>query len=60
MGFSGGSAVKNPPQCRSLGWEDPLEKKMTIYYGILAWEIYGERNLVGYSPWDGKELDMTE
>ena len=24
---------------RSLGWEDPLEKKMTIYSGILAWEI---------------------
>ena len=60
MGFSGGSAVKNLPQYQSLGWEDPLEKKMTIHSGILAWKIYGERNLVGYSPWDGKELDMTE
>ena len=24
---------------RSLGWEDPLEKKMTAYSSILAWEI---------------------
>ena len=47
MGFPGGSAVKNPPQYRSLGWEDPLEKKMTIHSGILAWEIYGERKLGG-------------
>ena len=21
---------------------------------------HGQRNLAGYSPWDGKELDMTE
>ena len=26
-------------QVRSLGWEDPLEKKMAIYSSILAWEI---------------------
>ena len=24
---------------QSLGWEDPLEKEMTIYSSILAWEI---------------------
>ena len=24
---------------RSLGQEDPLEKRMATYYGILAWEI---------------------
>jgi len=23
----------------SLGWEDPLEKKMAIHSGILAWRI---------------------
>ena len=34
MGFPGGSVVKNPPSAkqkswvRSLGWENPLEKKM--------------------------------
>ena len=26
-------------QVRSLGWEDPLEKEMTIHSSILAWEI---------------------
>ena len=36
--------MKNPPamqetQVRSLGWEDPLEKGMAIYSGILAWKI---------------------
>ena len=34
--------VKNLPaiqktQVRSLGWEDPLEKGMTIHSSILAW-----------------------
>ena len=24
---------------RSLGWEDPLEKEMTIHSSILAWEV---------------------
>ena len=39
--------VKNPPatqetqemRVRFLGWEDPLEKGMTIYSSILAWRI---------------------
>ena len=36
--------VKNPPvmqeiQIRSLGDEDPLEKKMATHSNILAWEI---------------------
>ena len=36
--------VENPPakqemQVRSLGWEDPLEKKMATRLSILAWEI---------------------
>ena len=36
--------VKNPPAMRetwvrSLGWEDPLEKKMATRYSILAWRI---------------------
>ena len=43
-GFPGGSAVKNLPampkvqetQVQSLGWEDPLEKEMTIHYSVLA------------------------
>jgi len=39
-----GSVVKNTPtkqemQVQSLGWEDPLEKKMATHSSILAWEI---------------------
>ena len=26
-------------QVQSLGWEDPLEKKMTTHSSILAWKI---------------------
>ena len=36
--------VKNLPavqetQVQSLGWEDPLEKEMTIHSSIVAWRI---------------------
>ena len=36
--------VKNSPAMleswvRSLGWEDPLEKKVATHSSILAWEI---------------------
>ena len=46
MGFSGGSAVKNPPpvqemQIQSLDQEDPLEKKTATHSSILAWRIPG-------------------
>ena len=42
--FPGGSVVKTllsmqDAQVRSLGWEDPLEKGMTILSSILAWRI---------------------
>ena len=44
MGFPNGSVVKNLPAIQemrmwSLGQEDPLEKEMTTYSSILAWEI---------------------
>ena len=45
---------------RSLGQEGPLEEKMVIPSNILAGKIHGQRSLVGYSPWDHKESDMTE
>ena len=40
-GFPGGSVVKNLPatQDRSLGREDPLEKKMATHSSMLPWEI---------------------
>ena len=43
MGFPGDSEVKNLPmqetRVQSLGWEDPLEKKMATHSSILAWRI---------------------
>ena len=64
MGFPGGSASKNPPAIRetwvqSLGQEDPLEEEMALQYSCLE-NPYGQRSLMGYSPWGRKELDMTE
>ena len=38
---------------RFLAWEDPPEKGKATRSSILAWRI-------PYSPWDHKELDMTE
>ena len=45
--------VKNLParketQVQSLGWEDPLEKRMGTHCSILAWRIpWSEESLVG-------------
>ena len=48
--------------CRSLDWEDPLEKGMAPHSSLLAWRIpwTEETGLVGYSPWGRKELDATK
>ena len=43
---------------QSLGWEDPLEKEMPAHSSILAWKIPWTEDLVGYSPWAGKESDI--
>ena len=46
---------------QSLGQEDPLEKEMATLSSILAWRIPStEEPDVGYSPWGGKESDITE
>ena len=45
---------------RFLGWEDPLEKKWQPILVLLPGKSHGQRSLVGYSPWDHKESDMTE
>ena len=57
--------IKNLPAMweswvQSLGWEDPLEEGMATHSSILAGKSHGQRSLVGYSPWDCKELDMIE
>jgi len=33
---------------------------MAIHSSIPSWKIHRQRSLVHYSPWDHKELDMTE
>ena len=57
--------VKNLPamqetQARSLGWEDPLGKRMAIHSSILTWRIPWTEDLVAYCPWGCKESGMTE
>ena len=47
-------------QVQSLGQEDILGKEMATYSGILAWRILWTEEPMCYSPWDPKELDMTE
>ena len=58
--------VKNLPAMQetrppSLGWEDPLEKKMATHLpaSILAWRIPGtEVGVVSYSLW-GRRVGLT-
>ena len=57
-------AVKNLPamqetRVRSLDREDPLEKKLPTSV-FLPREFHGQRSLVGYTPWGGKEVDTAE
>ena len=33
---------------------------MATHSSILAWEIHGQKSLVGYSQWGCKESDVTE
>ena len=52
--------VMQETQVLSLGQEDTLEKGITTHSIFLSGEFHGQRSLVGYSPWDHKELDTTE
>ena len=42
----------------SLGQENPVEKEMQTTPVFLPGKSYGQRSLVGYSPWGRKQLDM--
>ena len=44
----------------SLSQEDPLEEEMETHSSILAWKIPWTKDLMVYSPWGCKELDVTE
>ena len=64
MGFPGGSEVKCLPAMQktwvlSLGQEDPL-KEMQSTPVLLPGKFQGQRSLVGYTQWEGKESYMTE
>ena len=39
---------------QSLGWKDTLEKEMATHPVFLPGEFYGQRSLVGDSPWGSK------
>ena len=57
--------VKNLPAMQktlvqSLGWKDPLEKRMAIHSSLLTWRIpMDTRSLVGYTPWGYTKPDTT-
>ena len=60
QGFPGRSVVKNLPAkqetwVQSMGWEDPLEKRLVTHSIFWPEEFHGL-----YSPWGCKEWDMTE
>ena len=57
--------VKNRPQCGRLGFDPwvrkiPWRRKWRPSPVFLPGEAHGQRSLVGYSPWDHRESDMTE
>ena len=64
-GFPRGQMVKNLPTTvqetwvQSLSWEYAWEKGMATTPVFLPGESHGQRSLAGSSPWDHKELDMT-
>ena len=64
--FSGGSNGKKIYlQCRRPGFDPwvgkiPCRRAWQPTPVFLPGEPHGQRNLVGYSPWSHKELDMTE
>ena len=44
-------------QFHSLGWEDPLEKRMATHSNILAWETLGTEDPGG--PWSMGSQSLT-
>ena len=64
MGFPGGSEVKasasNVGDPGSIPGKIPWRRKWQSTPVFLPGESHGRRSLVGYSPWGGKESDMTE
>ena len=56
---------ESAPQCRRCRfdpyiWKIPWRRKWQPTAVFLPGKSHGQRNLVGYSPWGHKELDMAE
>ena len=47
-------------QLQSLSWEDPWKRTWLLTPVFLPEKFYGQRSLVGYSPWGCKESNTTE
>ena len=69
MGFPGGTSGKEPAcGCRRhkrRGFEPwvgkiPWRRKQQLTPVFLPGESHGQRSWRGYSPWGGKESNMTE
>ena len=45
---------------RSLGWEDPLEKRMATHSSVLAWKIPWTEEPGGLQSMGSQELGMTK
>ena len=65
QGFPGGAVVKSLPAnagdmgdvgVRKIPWNRTWQPAPVFLPG----KLHGQRSLVGYSPWDHKESDMTE
>ena len=57
--------VRSPPAIRRPGFDPCVEKNLWRKEWLptplfLPGKFHRQRSLVGYSPWDHKELDMTE
>ena len=68
-GFPGGTSGKEPTCQRRRQKRQAFDPRVGKIPWRRAWqsipvflpgESHGERNLAGYSPWDGKESDTTE
>ena len=62
VGFPGGAVVKNlsanAGDAGSIPGSGRSPEEPTSVF--LPGKSHGQRSLVGYSPWDSKELDTTE
>ena len=60
MGFPGDSDSKESACFDFWVRKSPWRRERLPTPVFLPQEFHGQRTQVGYSPWDHKELDMTE